>query len=112
LRRDPVTTFGIALVYISADLVAGQSDDTKLVDGVPVLAVEILSPNDTVEEIDEKVGVYQECGVPLVWIVHPRTHTVLVHRLDAEPQLYTKEQEIANEPHLPGLRLPVARIFE
>jgi Uma2 family endonuclease len=112
LRRDPETTVGIDLVYISADLVARQGDDTKLVDGVPELAVEILSPNDTVEEIDEKVGVYQECGVPLVWIVHPRTRTVLVHRLDAEPQLYTIAQEISNERHLPGLHLSVARIFE
>jgi len=93
-------------------MAARQTDDTTLLEGVPVLVVEITSPSDTAEEIDEKIDAYLHAGVPLVWIVDPHDRTVLVYRPKAEPQLFTIGQEIANEPHLPGLRLPVARIFE
>jgi Uma2 family endonuclease len=112
LRRDPDTTCGIDIVYVSAEMAARQTEDTKILEGVPTLVVEILSPNDTVEEIDEMISTYLDAGVPLVWIVRPRERTVLAYRQNAQPQLYTIDQQIANEPLLPGLRLPVARIFE
>ncbi|MHB1426692.1 MAG: Uma2 family endonuclease, partial [Gemmataceae bacterium] len=67
LTRNPDTTVGIDVVYISAEAAARNPDDTTIIDGVPVLAVEILSPNNTVEEIDEKIDQYLEAGVLLVW---------------------------------------------
>src|SRR4051812_20498514 len=51
LRQDPETTVGIDVVYVSAEVYAKQSTETTLIDGVPVLAVEILSPSDTVDQI-------------------------------------------------------------
>jgi Uma2 family endonuclease len=111
VRRDPDTTFGIDVVYIGPELAAQESVDVRFVDGVPVLAVEILSPNDTVVEIAEKVDEYLEAGVPLVWIADPHRRTVLVYRPDAEPVLFNVQQELSAEPHLPGFRIPVAQIF-
>jgi Uma2 family endonuclease len=111
LRRDPDTTVGIDVVYISAELAARQSDDTTLIDGVPVLAVEILSPNNTVEEIDEKIDQYLEAGVPLVWIIDPHDRTVTIYRPDQEPEFVNAHQELSGEPHLPGFRVAVADLF-
>jgi hypothetical protein len=37
---------------------------------------------------------------------------VMVHRPDAEPELFNIRQELSGEPHLPGFRVPVARLFE
>ncbi len=37
----------------------------------PDLAVEVVSPNDLVAELDEKVEEYLRAGVKLVWVVHP-----------------------------------------
>ena len=65
LSKDPDSTVGIDVMYIDAETVARQTDDTTLVAGVPVLAVEILSPSDTNEEIDEKMDKYRSVGVPL-----------------------------------------------
>lgn len=112
LLGDPDSTFGVDIVYISADMANRQTDKTTLLDGVPILAVEILSPSDTTEEIDEKIDCYQDAGVPLVWVVDPHDRTILVYRPGAEPQLVTSGQEIADEPHLPGFRLKVAHIFD
>jgi Uma2 family endonuclease len=112
LRRNPDTTVGIDVVYISAALAVQGPDDTTLIDGVPTLVVEILSPNDTEEEINEKIDEYLRAGVPLVWIVDTHFQTVKVHRPDREPELFNVTQELSADPHLPGLQIPVARIFQ
>lgn len=111
LRRNPDTSVGIDVVYISAEVLAAQPADTTLIEGVPTLVVEILSPSDKQEEIEEKVASYLAAGVPLVWIVSPRFRTVTVHRPDAEPELFNATQELSGGPHLPGFRVAVARIF-
>lgn len=112
LCRDPDTTVGVDVVYVPADVVVRQTDETTLIEGVPTLAVEILSPNDTIEEIHEKITVYQSAGVPLVWVVHPYDRTVTVYRRDAELELFNVRQELSGEPHLPGFRVSVAQLFE
>ena len=111
LRRDPDTTVGIDVVYVSAEVAARPSEDTTLIDGVPVLAVEILSPNATVEEINEKTDDYLAAGVPLVWVIDPHHRTVEIFRPGAEPELVNVRQELSGEPHLPGFRVPVAQLF-
>jgi Uma2 family endonuclease len=112
LRRNPDTTVGIDVVYISAETAALESDETTLVDGVPILAVEILSPSDTQEEIDEKTDAYLQAGVALVWVIDPHDQTVLVYRRGVAPELVNVSDELTAEPELPGFRVPVARLFE
>jgi len=112
IRRNPDTTVGIDVAYISPDLAARTPRDAKLVDGPPTLAVEILSPSDTHEEITDKVEEYLAVGVPLVWVIDPKFRTVEVHRPGAEPEQFNTRQELTAEPHLPGFRVPVSEIFE
>jgi Uma2 family endonuclease len=111
LRRGPDTTVGIDVVYISAEVAGRSSRDTTLVDGVPVLAVEILSPSDTQEEVDEKIDTYLSAGVALVWVIDPHDRTVEIFRSTAEPELVNVQQELTAEPHLPGFRIAVSRLF-
>ena len=54
LRQNPPSGVGIDIAYVSAE-VAARQPDAAYFDGPPVLAVEILSPSDTQESIDEKV---------------------------------------------------------
>lgn len=111
LTHDPDTTVGVDVVYISPELAARNPDDTTIIDGVPVLAVEILSPNNTVEEIDEKLDQYLEAGVPLVWIVDTRDRTVTIYRPGQDPEFVNARQELSGEPELPGFRVRVADLF-
>jgi Uma2 family endonuclease len=111
LRRDPDTTVGIDVVYVSAEVAARRSEDTTLIDGVPVLAVELLSPNDTLEEVDEKIDGYLAAGVPLVWVIDPHHRMVEIFRPGAEPELVNVRQELSGEPQLPGFRVPAAQLF-
>jgi Uma2 family endonuclease len=111
LRRDPDSTVGIDVVYVSAEVAAHQPENTTLIDGVPVLAVEILSPTDTVEEIPEKIKVYLAAGLALVWVIDPYLRTVQVIRLGVEPETVNAKQELSGEPQLPGFRVNVAQLF-
>jgi Uma2 family endonuclease len=111
LRRNPDTTVGIDVVYISSEVAARTSDETSLIDGVPVLVVEILSPNDVEEQINEKVDDYLSAGVALAWVIDPHDRTVLIYRPGAEPELVNVRQDLSGEPHLPGFRVPVAQLF-
>lgn len=111
LRHDPETTVGIDIAYFSADVVNRQTEDTTLIDGVPVLMVEILSPSNIEEEINEKVNEYLKAGVALIWLVDPVFQTVQVIRPDAESIMFNTTQELSAEPHLPGFRVPMAKFF-
>jgi Uma2 family endonuclease len=111
LRRNPDSSVGIDVAYVSSEVASRNPQDTRLIDGIPVLAVEILSPYDTQEEVEEKLDLYLEVGVPLIWIVDPHFRTVTVYRPGAEPEMFNVTQQLSGEPHLPGFVVPVAKLF-
>jgi Uma2 family endonuclease len=110
LNRDPASTVGVDVAYVSAE-VAARAPNAAFFEGPPTLAVEILSPSDTQEDIDEKVALFLESGVNVVWIVNPRFKTVTVYRADAQPALFHEHQTIDAEPYLPGYRARVGSFF-
>jgi Uma2 family endonuclease len=112
LRRNRDLTVGVDVVYVPPDVATVQTAESTLVEGVPALVVEILSPNDTVEEINEKITAYLSAGVPHVWVLDPYPRTLVVHRPNGQPALFNPPQEVSAEPQLPGFRTPVSRLFE
>ena len=112
IQQDPLITVGIDVAYFDYDVANDDSRGTSFIDGPPILAVEILSPSDTIEDITEKVEDYLAAGVALVWIVSPKFRTVEVHRPDADPQLFNVQQTLTADPALPGFSTPVRTIFE
>lgn len=112
LRQAPLTVVGIDVAYFDYNVANDDSSETAFIDGPPILAVEILSPSDTIEDITEKVEDYLAAGVALVWIVSPKFRTVEVHRPDADPQLFNVQQTLSADPALLGFSTPVRAIFE
>lgn len=78
---------------------------------VPDLVVEVLSPNDSLKFVGEKIGEYFDNGVPLVWLVDPNRKTVTVYRSLIETRQLTSEDTITAEPILPGFSCSVAQFF-
>jgi Uma2 family endonuclease len=113
LRGTPESTVGVDVVYAGPNVVAVQSDgNTTLLDGAPTLAVEILSPNDSQDQVDEKIDNYLAAGVPLVWIVNPYRRTITVYRPGQEPDLYNRTQQMPESPLMPGFAPAVSELFE
>jgi len=78
---------------------------------VPDLCVEVVSPNDLYEEVDDKVNDYLLVNVPMIWVVNAALRTVLVYLADGTIRRYTADQELPGEPVLPGLVIRVADLF-
>lgn len=112
LHRDPATAVGIDVVVSTAEQEQASIDaGTTQLEGPPLLAVEILSPSDKLEDVGSKVDLYLQSGVQIVWLIEPHFQTVAIHKPDTLPVQLNTGQEIADEPLLPGLRIPVAKLF-
>ena len=78
---------------------------------VPDLAVEVVSPNDTAEQIDGRVKDFLRVGTPLVWVVYPATRSVDIFRGDGTGGWRVEGQELSGEAVLPGFTCRVADLF-
>ena len=78
---------------------------------IPDLAVEVLSPHDSLREVGQKIGEFLECGVPLVWLVDPAHKTVTVYRSLSQTAQLGSTDTITGEPVLPGFSCLVSRFF-
>jgi Uma2 family endonuclease len=112
IRSNPDTTVGVDVAYICAEVAAASPADFPYIDGVPVLMVEVLSPSDKKEDINDKIQAYLNAGVKLVWIVDPPFKTITVYRPDREPELFNVTHSIEAGPEMPGLRIALHDIFE
>ena len=77
----------------------------------PDLAVEVVSPNDNGNDIEEKLAEYLEAGVSLVWVFYPRTRSVHVYRSNGHPERLTEEHLLRGEEVLPGFSCMVSECF-
>lgn len=77
----------------------------------PDLAVEVISPNDNYEEVDEKLADYIDASVPLIWVVTPKTRTVLVYRADGTARRLRDTDDLTAEPVIPGFKVRIAELF-
>ena len=57
-------------------LLPGRAPLQAVTDTPPLLCIEILSPDDRVSELNEKISDYVAMGVGTIWIVDPRRRTL------------------------------------
>ena len=77
----------------------------------PDLAVEVVSPTDASDRIEEKAFAYLAAGTQLVWVLRPRSKTVLVYRSETDIQLLTQNDILTGEDVVEGFSCPVAALF-
>jgi len=111
LARHPDSTVGIDVAYIDAKHLAKQPKKKTMISGPPALAVEILSPKNDIEDVEEKVRIYRKYGVKLTWVVNPYSQTVTAYRPKGPPAFFHAENVLTAEGILPGFRIAVADLF-
>jgi Uma2 family endonuclease len=111
-ERGPDTVRGPDVCFYSHDRWPRSEVGTKLPPVSPNMVVEVYSPGNRPGEILEKLAEYLRIGIPLVWIVYPKSRTVAIHRsLDEPPDVLKEDAVIENPPELPGFRCAVADFF-
>ena len=103
------------LLYLSHEraAIALTPDNVK---GVPELVVEIVSKGTSKRDETIKRRLYERAGVSEYWLVDPVAETIRVYRRDGARfgrplELLRQAGDVLATPHLPGLTLPLARIF-
>ena len=77
----------------------------------PDLAVEILSPDDTAHELEERLDDYFAAGTRLVWVVDPRRRAVTVHSDVAPTRRLREPDALDGGDVVPGFTVPVRELF-
>jgi Uma2 family endonuclease len=105
------------LIFINAErLAAYQEDHPDWQDTpyliVPDLVVEVISPTDKADEINEKIEAYLEDGVKLVWIFYPKQRQAMIYSPDDEhPRLLKHDDLLDGEDIVPGFQVMLSSVF-
>jgi Uma2 family endonuclease len=76
------------------------------------LVVEIVSPNDTRQSVNDKTTMWLSHGVLMVVEVYPAERAVMVHRPGVPAVTLTGDDELEGGDVLPGFTLPLSEIFD
>lgn len=102
IARDPDTVRAPDVSFLSNARVPQDGVPDKFIPGAPDLAVEVLSPSDTMLEMEEKVADWLAARTQLVWVINSRQRTVTVHRADGSVTVLRQEQILDGEQVVPG----------
>ena len=111
LERDPDTVRAPDIAFISRERYVKVGRTPKYWEGAPDLAVEVLSPSDTVKRVEGKVVSWLQSGARMVWIVSPKLHTVTVYLSLTEISVLTEKDILDGGEVIPGFEIPVAEVF-
>lgn len=124
LKQNPIGRVGTEVAHHAPDdphnqripdlsFIAGMDrpgPDKGAFPGMPDLAVEVKSPNDTYREMQAKATYYLSKGARMVWLVYPEK--LLVEALTpTDRQLLSGDEKVTGGDVLPGFSLAVNDIF-
>ncbi len=77
---------------------------------VPDLVVEVVSPNDRADDLEEKLAEYRDAGIPLIWVIYPGTQSA--HVLTQNARMEVRSAGVLDGGDiLPGFSLSLAELF-
>jgi Uma2 family endonuclease len=110
LARKPDTVRGPD-VAIYADAATFEELHPKYGEVPPLLAVEVLSPEDRPNRVLSKVASYLAAGVRVVWLIDPEDRTVTVHLPGQPPASVDPDGELTGGDVLPGFTCRISEFF-
>ncbi|HEY3109388.1 MAG TPA: Uma2 family endonuclease [Chloroflexota bacterium] len=111
LSRDPDTVRAPDIAFVSRARIPAGELPIAYWEGAPDLAVEMISPSESAEDIREKIDEYIRAGARLVWILFPRLRSAEVWRADGSWLKVGPEAALSGEDVVPGFSIPLAQIF-
>jgi Uma2 family endonuclease len=97
--------------FIRAERVPDELPDRGYVPFAPDLAVEVVSPDDSADEVAQKVAEYLKYGTRLVWVLYAKPKEIKVHAPDQEVKTLKVGDALDGGDVLPGFKMPVRDIF-
>jgi Uma2 family endonuclease len=110
LARNPDTVRAPDVSFVKKTRIPSEGVPDGFWPFAPDLAVEVVSPGDSAQELSEKIKDYLDHGVPLIWVVYPKTKSIAVHTPKTLEEL-KPESTLDGGEVLPGFRCPVSEFL-
>ena len=111
IAGDPDTVRAPDVAFVRRERIPASGRPTGFWPGPPDLAVEVLSPSDTIFAMDEKVAAWLAAGARVVWVVNPSRRTVTIHRAGANLRVLSEAEALEGGDDVPDFRLPLSELF-
>jgi Uma2 family endonuclease len=111
-RRNPDRVRGADVLYISQERWAARGRGRGFLDVAPELVVEVLSPDDRMSDVTQKLREYFGIGVKVVWVVDPEARVVFAYRSLTDVREHAAADTLTAEDILPGFAVAVGSLFE
>lgn len=105
--RDTVR--GLDIAFLSRER-APEPLAESIIEIVPDLAIEVISPSNSADDIRLKVRQLLAAGCAQVWVVYPSLREVDVHSANGI-EIYREDDSLSAPDILPGFELAVSDIF-
>jgi Uma2 family endonuclease len=87
-------------------VVAGDEPQEQVFTSPPFLCIEILSKDDRMSEMQERIDDYLSFGVRYIWVIDPRTRRAYIHTSGVIHE--TRDMLRTDNP---GIAIPLDEVF-
>ena len=112
LERDPDTVREPDIAYFSAEKIPPGVRVTGYAETPPNLVVEVVSPSNTIREVNDKAFMWLGYGVRLVWVVYPDSRSIDVYQSGRAVTTLTEQDSLDGLDVLPGFTCAVSDVFD
>jgi Uma2 family endonuclease len=109
-HRNPDRVRGADIVFLSRQRVP-EGLPRGFLATAPDLVVEIMSPGDRWQEVQQKLTEYFEIGVAQVWLVTPESREVLAYDSPVQLRRLGKGERLTGEGVLKGFGVEIEELF-
>jgi Uma2 family endonuclease len=99
------------VAFVTAEHLKKIDLDCSPVDGAPALAVEVISPSNTAQDMAKKTHQYLRAGSQSVWLVYPSLRLVEIHSSSGVRRVQEPEP-LKEDTLLPGFVLSLRYVFD
>lgn len=110
LSRDPLTVRQPDVSVLSQERIDATPEDGYF-EGSPELAVEVISPSDSGQDLGIRVEQYLRFGSKQVWMVYPKSKSVHVFYAGGTGRILQGDAVLGGGDLLAGFSVKVAELF-
>lgn len=111
LATDPDIVRAPDVAFVRTERIPAEGIPRGFWPGPPDLAVEVISPSDSMVDLLEKVGEYLTAGTRLVWVIDPNARKAIVFHTDRPLSAVGADGELGGEVVLPGFMLSLSEVW-